>query len=114
MNKPLTVEELKKLEEEDWVWVIDINSNLDGTYYITSRYLQIHEINDFEIKFYMTNFNITILRSFSSINANTFIYKNKEQAGNFADELMKCIEAGGYDGWHISYDFLDNLGNGGD
>ena len=111
--KPLTIEEIKALQPGDWVWVIDVVSNLDNTYHLSDTYLKIYSIDDAEIKFYMQNCPATLHRSFCrNINANAFIFKNKEQVGDFTCKLMDYVESGNYDYYSKAYDLLENYAEG--
>lgn len=70
--KPLTIEELKRLEVVDWVWIKDIEDEREGFYYQL----------DYSDK---TNFGIY---EYFNYGKTWQAWKNKEQAEGFYDKLQ--------------------------
>ena len=84
MNKPLTIEELKALKEDDWVWVV-VKENAYPKSAQETGYCMIGQSKDgigcgYMCKVLYTDYGKTWIA-----------YKNKEQAEGKDDELVKEV-----------------------
>lgn len=87
-GKPLTIEELKALKVDDWVWFVRNCTDLNtGDEYEESEYRRIYAIEEKRILFaagYMQN-----IAHFNKHGRDWVAYKNKEQAESSLKELQE-------------------------